>query len=338
MPEEENDATTHLSVIIQGCLRSRVPTDAEKFIYMGNGNKAPIEAIGLFRLHLEFGCYLDLDETFLSSSRQNLVSISRLDKFGYSWSFGNGKISLFQYSNMIGTNSLVDNLYKLDINVSHINESFHANTPKLPPTHIEELTPIHEEEQQQPQLEVPLRRSTRERGMTILDYYIVYLQEHEFDMGLKDDLISFSQAKQSVDSLKWIEAMKDEMKSMKDNDVWDLVEFLEGTKLISSHYDLELHQMDVKTTFLNGDIEETIYMVQLENFESKESKHLRFDHLEITGYSNSDFASYHDSRRSPSYYVFMLAEAAISWKSVKQSLIATFTMEVESIACYEASN
>ena len=38
-----------------------------------------------------------------------------------------------------------------------------------------------------------------------------------------------------------------------------------------THYDLELHQMDVKTTFLNGDIEETIYMVQLENFESKES-------------------------------------------------------------------
>ena len=69
--------------------------------------------------------------------------------------------------------------------------------------------------------------------MTIPDYYIVYLQEHEFDMGLKDDLISFSQAKKSVNSYKWIEAMKDEMKSMKDNDVCDLVEFLEGTKLIS---------------------------------------------------------------------------------------------------------
>ena len=33
-----------------------------------------------------------------------------------------------------------------------------------------------------------------------------------------------------------------------------------------AHYDLELHQMDVKTTFLNGDIDETIYIVQPENF------------------------------------------------------------------------
>ncbi|KAK0589544.1 hypothetical protein LWI29_015643 [Acer saccharum] len=29
-----------------------------------------------------------------------------------------------------------------------------------------------------------------------------------------------------------------------------------------AHFDLELHQMDVKTAFLNGDIDETIYIVQ----------------------------------------------------------------------------
>ena len=29
-----------------------------------------------------------------------------------------------------------------------------------------------------------------------------------------------------------------------------------------AHFDLELHQMNVKTAFLKGDIDETIYMVQ----------------------------------------------------------------------------
>ncbi|KAG8503161.1 hypothetical protein CXB51_000952 [Gossypium anomalum] len=41
-----------------------------------------------------------------------------------------------------------------------------------------------------------------------------------------------------------------------------------------AHFDLELHQMDVKTAFLNGDIEETIYMVQPKNFESEDSKNM----------------------------------------------------------------
>ena len=123
--------------------------------------------------------------------------------------------------------------------------------------------------------------------------------------------------------------MKDEIKSMEHNDVWDLVELLEIEKSIGckwiyktkqdskgnveinasclvtkgftqkedidyketfslisfkdsfriimalvAHYDLELHQIDMKTMFLKGEIEETIYMVQPENFETKELTHL----------------------------------------------------------------
>ena len=41
-----------------------------------------------------------------------------------------------------------------------------------------------------------------------------------------------------------------------------------------ANFDLDLHQMDVKTTFLNGDINETIYMVQPENFVSGNAKSL----------------------------------------------------------------
>jgi len=146
---------------------------------------------------------------------------------------------------------------------------------------------------------------------------------------LKDDLTSLNETKLSVHSSKWSNAMKDELKSMKDNDVWDLVELpkrkkpigckwvfktkrdLKGNvekykehliakgftqregidyKMIFSsvfmkdsfrnfmtlvaHFDLELHQMDVKTAFLNGDIEEEMYIVQQDSFEAKGSQHL----------------------------------------------------------------
>jgi hypothetical protein len=33
-----------------------------------------------------------------------------------------------------------------------------------------------------------------------------------------------------------------------------------------AHYDLELHQIDVKTAFLNGDLLENIYMTQPKGF------------------------------------------------------------------------
>ena len=35
---------------------------------------------------------------------------------------------------------------------------------------------------------------------------------------------------------------------------------------IPAHYDYEIWQMDVKTAFLNGDLEECIYMTQPEGF------------------------------------------------------------------------
>ena len=41
-----------------------------------------------------------------------------------------------------------------------------------------------------------------------------------------------------------------------------------------AHFDLELQQMDVKTTFLNCDLEEEVYMKQLEGFTSINGEHL----------------------------------------------------------------
>jgi hypothetical protein len=42
-----------------------------------------------------------------------------------------------------------------------------------------------------------------------------------------------------------------------------------------AHYDLELHQMDVNTTFLNGDLLENVYMTQPKSFAVKGKEHMR---------------------------------------------------------------
>ncbi|XP_042958070.1 secreted RxLR effector protein 161-like [Carya illinoinensis] len=63
----------------------------------------------------------------------------------------------------------------------------------------------------------------------------------------------------------------------------------------------------------------------------------RTDNLEVTGYSNFDFASCSDSRKSTSGYVFLLAGGGISWKSMKQTITVSLTMEAEFVACFEAT-
>ena len=91
----DSGPTTHISVSMYR-LSCRKPNDGERYIFVGDGKKVEVEAIGIFRLLLKYGTYLDLNETFVVSSyRRNLVSISVLENFGYSCFFGNNKFSLF---------------------------------------------------------------------------------------------------------------------------------------------------------------------------------------------------------------------------------------------------
>ncbi|KAA0055982.1 Retrovirus-related Pol polyprotein from transposon TNT 1-94 [Cucumis melo var. makuwa] len=166
-------------------------------------------------------------------------------------------------------------------------------------------------------------------------------RRNQFDLSIDNDPISFSQAIKGDNSTKWLDAMKEELKSMNDNEVWDLVELpkesytqkngidyketfspvskkdsLRIIMTLVAHYDLELHQMNVKTAFLNGNLDEEVFMDQPED---------------------SDFAGCVDTRKFTFGYLFLLAEGAISWKSAKQSIIAASTMEAEFVACFEAT-
>ena len=64
----------------------------------------------------------------------------------------------------------------------------------------------------------------------------------------------------------------------------------------------------------------------------------RSDDLEVVGYSDSDYVVCLDSQRSTSGFIFMLAGGATSWRSAKQTLVATSTMEVEFISSFEVSS
>ncbi|WVZ07573.1 hypothetical protein V8G54_020919 [Vigna mungo] len=450
----------------------------------------------------------------------------------------------------------------LVVSQSHNKQRQQVNVPIPQNEHIN-VEPVDNE--QEPQ-EAALRKSVRQKRPAISNDYVVYSVEHECDLSIDEDSVSFRQAMESNNSENWLNVMKEELKSMDDNKVWDLVELPKGSKRVGckwvfktkhdskgnierykarlvakgftqkdgidyketfstvskkdslrivlalvAHYDLELHQMDVKTAFLNGDLEDEVYMDQLEenivdrciyikvsgskfvilvlyvddiflaandigmlhdvkkflssNFEMKDmnkasyvigieifrnrsqgllslsqkgyinkvlerfkmekysprivpiqkgdkfsqmqcpkndlerkamesipyasvvrslmyaqtctrpdisfavgmlgryqsnprmdhwkaaKKVLRYlqgtkeymltyrksNHLEVIGYSDSDYAGCLDSRKSTFGYVYLLAGGAISWKSAKQSVIATSTMEAEFMACFEAT-
>jgi hypothetical protein len=68
-----------------------------------------------------------------------------------------------------------------------------------------------------------------------------------------------------------------QVKGVAFNDIFSLVEKLNSIRILMSlvaTFDMEIEQMDVKTMFLHGDLEEEIYMKQPEGFVVKGKQEL----------------------------------------------------------------
>nr|GEY80972.1 zinc finger, CCHC-type [Tanacetum cinerariifolium] len=132
---------------------------------------------------------------------------------------------------------------------------------------------VTEEVSQQPEHE--LRKSKRNR--TLKDFrpeFKLYLIEgimdevydqHSYCFNVKDNPKTFDEAIKSQDVAFWKEAVNDEMDSIMGNNTWVLADLPPPLARIStirllismaSIHNLIIHQMDVKITFLNGDLDE----------------------------------------------------------------------------------
>jgi hypothetical protein len=116
-----------------------------------------------------------------------------------------------------------------------VNEPIVNEPPEIEENLEQDYVDIDEEPTppQEPQEAMHLRRSIRERKSAISNDYIVFLQENEFNIGMmEDDSVTLRQALESVNSHKWTKAMDEEIKSMYDNKVWDIIPLSEGMKAI----------------------------------------------------------------------------------------------------------
>ena len=87
---------------------------------MGNRTEVEIKAIGILRLILDTGFIMDLvDIVYVPVFTRNLISVPRLDSYGYELKFGNKEVSLFYNSCLVGSGTLRGNLYSLNLDCKY---------------------------------------------------------------------------------------------------------------------------------------------------------------------------------------------------------------------------
>jgi len=105
------------------------PVGSEQSILLGNKLGSPVEAIGTCILTLSSGFILKLERTIcVPSFSRNLIFVSRLVPFGYSFNFKDTLFELFYNSECVGNLILSDGLYLFGLQNYDTYSSMHFQT------------------------------------------------------------------------------------------------------------------------------------------------------------------------------------------------------------------
>ena len=123
----DSGATNHVAFTIRGFINQRKPNQDESKFTVGNNEKADVVFVGDVILILDFGFRLMLKDTFyVPSFTRNLVSVSCLDMYDYSFEIKSNFISLFLNSNKVGCCYMSNGLYRLCLSPNDIYVAYTA--------------------------------------------------------------------------------------------------------------------------------------------------------------------------------------------------------------------
>ncbi|GJZ38410.1 retrotransposon protein, putative, ty1-copia subclass [Tanacetum coccineum] len=117
--------STHICITTQGLRGSRKLKPGALRLYMGDGHRIVVEAIGEFHLYISSGLILILHNChYAPSITRGIISVSCLYKDGFVNRFENDNTISVSRNNLVYFNAILrDDIYEIDLSSSNTNDS-----------------------------------------------------------------------------------------------------------------------------------------------------------------------------------------------------------------------
>nr|GEU47106.1 zinc finger, CCHC-type [Tanacetum cinerariifolium] len=224
LPKKDDNPAFHA---IRGLRGSKKLKPCALSLYVGDGHRAAVEAIGTYHLELPSGLVIALNNCHYAPS---ITRGYLKETLGYSF-YNPSDNKVFVRKVEFFESKLLD--LKASKSVEDLELIQEEDTNPSVDTSLN-----HEEDDQEidePQSDInPIRKSSRTRRAP--DRMCLYIDAEEHELGDLGEPANYKAALLDPESKKWLDAMNVKMQSMKDNNVWVLVELSPNARTIGSKW------------------------------------------------------------------------------------------------------